>query len=163
MKFKKLIITAVCLLAPLSAMAEKSAYINSAVILQQAPQTIEANQVLQDEFKNRELDLKAQAAEIRSSEEKYKKDSTIMSDAQKKKAEENIIAKVRAFKMTEQSFKEDLNRRRTGMIKDLQSTLKSVIQGYGKKHGYDFIFSEGVAYASDSVDITNQILAELKK
>lgn len=39
-----------------------------------------------------------------------------------------------------------------------------MIQAYGKQQGYDFIFTDSsIAYASDAVNITDEILEELKK
>jgi Skp family chaperone for outer membrane proteins len=45
----------------------------------------------------------------------------------------------------------------------MQKSISEVIRSYGENNGYDFIFTEGVAYASDSVNITDEILKELAK
>jgi Skp family chaperone for outer membrane proteins len=50
------------------------------------------------------------------------------------------------------------------LLQQVQISIKAVIQAYGEKQGYDFIFTDaGIAYASDAVDITDEILKELKK
>ena len=50
------------------------------------------------------------------------------------------------------------------LLRDVQTEIKAIIQEYGSKNGYDFIFTDaGVAYGSDAVNITQDILDELKK
>ena len=143
--------------------AGKSAFINPAIILEQSPQARAASQALENEFKQRELDLRAMAVSIQDMEKKYQNDSAIMSAEQKKKVEDQLIQSKRKFQFDQQSVKEDLQLRRKQLIQELQKSISDVIRNYGEKNGYDFIFTEGVAYASDSVNITQEILKELAK
>jgi outer membrane protein len=143
--------------------AGKSAFINPAIILEQAPQARAASKALENEFKQLEADLRSRAIKIREMENNYQKDSAIMSAAQKKKIEGEIIQKKRQFQFDQQSVKEDLQLRRKQLIQEMQKSISDVIRSYGEKNGYDFIFTEGVAYASDSVNITEEILKELAK
>jgi len=143
--------------------AGKSAFINPAIILEQAPQARAASKALENEFKQLEAALRSRAIKIQEREKNYQKDSAIMSAAQRKKIEGEIIQEKRQFQFDQQSVKEDLQLRRKQLIQELQKTISDVIRSYGEKNGYDFIFTEGVAYASDSVNITEEILKELAK
>ncbi len=143
--------------------AGKSAYINPAIILEQSPQARAASKALENEFKQLEADLRSRAIKIQQMEKKYQKDSSIMSATQRKKIEGDIIQEKRQFQFDQQSVKEDLQLRRKQLIQELQKSISEVIRSYGEKNGYDFIFTEGVAYASDSVNITEEILKELAK
>ena len=87
-----------------------------------------------------------------------------MSDDQKKKAEEDIVQNKRRFQFEQQSLKDDLQARQRELLQQVQVEIKTVIQEYGKSQGYDFIFTDNsIAFASDAVDITDEILQELKK
>ena len=163
MKLKFIISLLLCFVVSNLNAAGKSGFINPAIILEQAPQAIAASKALETEFKQIELDLRARAMKIQEMEKNYQNDSLIMSDAQKKKSEDEIIQNKRKFQFDQQSVKEDLELRRKQLIQDLQKTISEVIRRYGQQNGYDFIFTEGVAYASDSVNITQQILKELAK
>ena len=44
----------------------------------------------------------------------------------------------------------------------LQQQVKSVIDDIAKEGEYNLIFSEGVAYADDKHDITDQVLEKMK-
>jgi len=141
-----------------------NAFIKSKVLLEQSPQAIEANNKLQEQFGDREQSLRGLAQEIQEMEKTYKNDSAIMSAEQKKKAEDNIIQNKRRFQFEQQSLKEDLQAKQRELLQQVQVSIKAVIQAYGKKQGYDFIFTDAsIAYASDAVDITDEILKELKK
>ena len=152
-----------CFVVPVANAAGKSAFINPAVLLEQSPQARAAGKALEKEFKQREADLRTRAIQIQEMEKNYQKDSAIMSDAQKKKIEGEIIQKKRQFQFDQQSVQEDLQLRRKQLIREIQKSISDVIRSYGENNGYDFIFTEGVAYASDSVNITDEILKELAK
>lgn len=143
--------------------AGKSAFINPSIIIEQAPQAIAASKALEQEFSQRDSDLRAAAANIQELEKSYQNDSAIMSSDQKKKIEEEIVQKKRKFQFDQQSIQQDLQLRRQQVLQGLQKTISVVIRKYGKDNGYDFIFTEGVAWASEDVDITNEILKELAK
>ena len=160
-------ITAFLLLALVSVglnAAGKTAFINSKVLLEQSPQAIEANAELQKQFGDREQGLRKLAQEIQQMEKTYKTDSAVMSAEQKKKSEDSIIQNKRRFQFEQQSLKEDLQAKQRELLQKVQVSIKTVIQDYGSKNGYDFIFTDSsIAYASDAVNITDEILKELKK
>lgn len=144
--------------------AGKNAFINSKVLLEQSPQAIAANNELKKQFGEREQNLRTLAQSIQEMEKTYQNDSAIMSAEQKQKAEDNIIQNKRRFQFEQQSLKEDLQAKQRELLQQVQVSIKAVIQSYGKAQGYDFIFTDAsIAYANDSVNITDQILQELKK
>jgi len=163
MKYKITTLLIISLISLGANAAEKLAFINPAVLMEKSPQAINAANKMKDEFKGRETKLREQVAAIQTMEKNYKNDSAIMSDDQRKKAEEAIIQSKRKFQFDQKSLKEDVQKRRGQLIQELQKNISGVIQEYGKKNGYDFIFSNGVAFASAAVNITDDILKELQK
>ncbi len=144
--------------------AGKTAFINSKVLLEESPQAIAANTELQKQFGEREQSLRKLAQEIQQMEKTYKTDSAVMSAEQKQKAENNIIQNKRRFQFEQQSLKEDLQGKQRELLQKVQVSIKKTIKDYGDKNGYDFIFTDAsIAYASDAVNITEDILKELKK
>jgi outer membrane protein len=144
--------------------AGKSAYINTKLLLEKSPQAMAANDMLQKQFGGRDQSLRKLAQDIKKMEQTFKNDSAIMSSEQKKKAEDNIIQNKRRFQFEQQSLKEDLQAEQKELLQKLQVTIRKIIQAYGETHGYDFIFTDAsIAYASDTVNITAEILKELEK
>jgi outer membrane protein len=141
----------------------KAAFINSAIILRDAPQAKAASDAMMNEFKDREQKLRQADEELKQAAANWQKDSAIMSDDQKKKKEEELLEKQRKLRFDAQSLKEDVDLRRKQEIQKLRDSITGVIKDYAQKHGYDLIFTEGVAYADAKVDITDEILDVLKK
>jgi outer membrane protein len=144
--------------------AGKNGFIESKVLLEQSPQAIEANSKLTAQFGEREQSLRKLAQSIQQMEKTYQTDSAIMSAAQKQKAEDNIVQNKRRFQFEQQSLKEDLQSKQRELLQDVQKVIKETIQSYGANNGFDFIFTDtSVAYGSDAVNVTEDILKELKK
>ena len=144
--------------------AGKSAFISTKILLDKSPQAIDANKVLQQEFGGREQSLRDLAISIQQMEKSYQNDNAIMSADQKTKAESKIVQNKRKFQFEQQSLKEDLQSKQRELLQKVQVSIRAVLQAYGKDNGYDFIFTDAsVAYASDAVNITDEILQELEK
>ena len=149
----------------MGALAEgKFAFINAKMLLEKSPQAITANTELKAQFGEREQSLRKLAEGIQQMERTYQTDAAIMSDEQKKKAEDNIIQNKRRFQFEQQSLKEDLQNKQRELLQAVQIEIKEVLQSHGEKNGYDFIFTDtSIAFGSDAVNITEDILKELQK
>jgi outer membrane protein len=144
--------------------AGKSAFFNAQILLEQSPQAIAATTALKEEFGEREQSLRKLGQGIQQMEKTYQTDSAIMSEEQRKKAEENIIQNKRRFQFEQQSLKEDFQAKQRELLQEVQEAIRTVIQAYGTENGYDFIFTNSsIAFGSDAVNITPQILEQLKK
>ena len=142
----------------------KLAFINAKLLLEKSPQAIAANTQLKEQFGEREQTLRKLAQSIQQMEKTYQTDGAIMSAEQKKKAEDNILQSKRRFQFEQQSLKEDLQSKQRELLQVVQVALKDVIKAYGIANSYDFIFTDtSVAFASDAVNITQEILKELQK
>jgi len=141
----------------------KAGFINSAIILQQAPQAQQAIADMKAEFNDREKALRALAEEIKSEEENLKKDAAIMSPDQKQRLTSELVEKQRKLRFDAQSLKEDLDLRRKQEVQKLRTEITGVIQKYARDNGFDMVFTEGVAFAADPVNITDEILDILRK
>ena len=146
-----------------SAAELKAAFINSAIILQQAPQAQKAIADMKSEFEQRENALRALSEEIQKEEQNMQKDAAVMSPEQKKKMNADLVEKKRKLRFDAQSLQEDLDLRRKQEIQKLRTEIAAVIKKYSEDNGYHLVFTEGVAYAHESVDITDEILKELQK
>jgi outer membrane protein len=142
----------------------KFAFINAKDLLEKSPQAVAANSELKAQFGEREQNLRKLAQGIQQMEKTYQTDAVIMSAEQKKKAEDKIIQDKRRFQFEQQSLKEDLQNKQRELLQVVQAKIKAVLQAHGEKNGYDFIFTDtSIAFGSDAVNITDEILKELQK
>ena len=141
----------------------KVGVVNTAKLMEQAPQAKAAISKMESEFAPREKELVALQREIKSKEEKLARDGAVMSEEARSRLERELVSKRREFKRGQDEFREDLNIRRNEELSKLQRYLYEAIVALAREEKYDLIVSEGVVYASDRIDITDAVLDRLKK
>ena len=137
----------------------KIAYVNIATILQQAPQTEAIRVELEKELMPKKEEVEAKQAELQKlGETLSKKDADKISDAEKEQ-----YGKLRQeFGQMMQEYQQTVNKRKNEELGGFQNTVLREVQTYARENGYSLVVSEGVLYASPTVDITAQILARLQ-
>jgi len=151
------------LLAPLHAAEVSVAFVNTQRVLEQAPQAASARDKLQREFAPRDSELVSAGKQLKGLEERLSRDSSIMSDSERRKLEREILSLQRELKRDREAFTEDLNIRRNEEFAKLQRDVAAAIVALAKENRYDLIFEAGVVYASDRVDITEMVLQRLNR
>ena len=70
----------------------------------------------------------------------------------------------------EQSFREEtefwqntMNNKKIDLLKEIEILVNQTINEYAKRENYDLILYENIAFASDKVDISKEIIAEIEK
>ena len=142
---------------------QKIAFVNQTKLLQKAPQAKSARSKLQKEFGKRDKSLVKLQKEINKNATKLQKDAAILSTAELNKLKRKIVLLKRDLERDKAAFKEDLSIRQNEELLKLQKLVLQSIQTIAKKEKYDLIISDGVIYVSKKVDITDKILAQLKK
>ena len=146
-----------------SADGVKIGFVNSKIIMEQAPQAGKAQKNLEREFSTRETSLKAEASEIVELEKQLKKDGAIMSESKLAALERKILKKKRDLERGSDELREDLNIRRSEELGLLQREVSKVIKEIAEKEDYDIILAENhLVFASKKIDITDKILQRLK-
>lgn len=139
------------------------AFVNTQKVLEEAPQAAAAREKLQHEFAPRESELVAAQKRYKSLEDKLARDGEVMNETEKRKLEREIVTQQRELKRSRETFTEDVNIRRNEEISKLQREVASAIVQLAKENNYDIILESGVVYASDRVDITDQVLKRLNQ
>jgi len=130
-------------------------------ILREAPQTISANKKLEKEFGSRSEKLKVKIQTLQTDEKKYQKEALTLTDEQKDKTEKSLQQRRIEIQRLERELREDMDLRRREEIGDLQEKINQAIDKIANDEKYDLILYNGIAFASDNVDITNRIIKSL--
>ena len=141
----------------------KIGFINPIKVLETAPQAESARNELEKEFAQRKDDLEAEEAAVRRLDERLGRDSAVMSDSERQRLERDVLSRKRDLRRAKEEFREDLNLRRNDELAKLQKEILQVINQLAKEQGYDLIVGEGVIYASDAIDISDQVLERLRQ
>ena len=163
MKYKFLAF-ATLFLASLSVYAElKVGFVQVDKILQEAPQTIESNKKLEKEFSSRTDKLKADVKALKERESSFSKDALTMKDSERGTKEKSLSQLRVDVQRIERELREDINIRRNEELGGLQEQINKAVTAVSKAEGYDLVLYNGVAYASEKIDITDKILKSLGK
>ena len=163
MKFKFLAFAAL-FLASLSAYADlKVGFVQVDKILQEAPQTIESNKKLEKEFSSRTDKLKADVKSLKERESSFSKDALTMKESERDTKEKSLSQLRVDVQRKERELREDINIRRNEELGGLQEQINKAVTSVAKAEGFDLVLYNGVAYASEKIDITDKILKSLGK
>ncbi|GAB4260658.1 MAG: OmpH family outer membrane protein [Methylomicrobium sp.] len=139
----------------------KVGFVNIPAVLEKAPQAEKAKKRLEQEFSPRDKQLVAQQNDIKNLEERLTRDAAVMGDSERRNLEKDILNKQREFKRSQQEFSEDFNIRRNEELGKLQRKIVEAIRNLAKDEDYDLLLTDGVIYASESIDVTRQIQEKL--
>lgn len=132
-------------------------------ILQEAPQTIESNKKLEKEFSSRTDKLKADVKSLKDKEAAFAKDALTMKDSERVSREKSISQLRVEIQRNERELREDINIRRNEELSGLQDQINKAVTSVAKAESFDLVVYNGVAYASEKIDITDKILKSLGK
>jgi outer membrane protein len=158
------VLIAVMLMYSAGAAAEtKIGFVDTAKLMEAAPQVKAAQAKIESEFAPREKELVALQQQIRKLEDKMSRDSSVMSETQTSKLEREVLAKRRDLKRSQEEFRDDLNIRRNEVLSKLQKEIYNVVVAFAKEQKFDLILTQGVVYSSDKVDVTESVLKKLRQ
>ena len=141
----------------------KIGVVNVQKVLTSIPQTETATKKLEKEFGARDRAIGKDNKELEDLADRLKKDSAIMSDAERARVERDITTKQRDLKRKAEEFQEDLNFRRNEEMQAIQKKIAANVRDYAKENAYDFILVNSAVYFSDRVNITGSIIERMKK
>jgi len=160
----KFLAVATLFLTSLSAYADlKVGFVQVDKILQEAPQTIESNKKLEKEFSARTDKLKADVKSLKERESSFSKDVLTMKDSERGTKEKSLSQLRVDVQRIERELREDINIRRNEELGGLQEQINKAVTSVSKEEGFDLVLYNGVAYASEKIDITDKILKSLGK
>ena len=163
MKFKFLAFASLFLIS-LSVYADlKVGFVQVDKILQEAPQTIESNKKLEKEFSSRTDKLKADVKTLKERESSFSKDALTMKESERDTKEKSLSQLRVDIQRKERELREDINIRRNEELSGLQEQINKAVTSVAKAEGFDLVLYNGVAYASEKIDITDKILKSLGK
>lgn len=161
---KSLILTTTALLFSLNAYSaeNKVGFVNVARLLEKAPQADKAKKDLEREFAPRDKKLLAEQKDIKQMEERLSKDAAIMSDSERQRLDKDLITRKREAKRLQDEFREDFNLRRNEELAKLQKEIFEAIQTLAKDEHFDLLLTDGVVYASETIDVTSKVERKLE-
>lgn len=172
MKTLKSLLLTVALVCTLSTYAQiggqKIAYVDSDYILSNIPEYADAQEELNALSTKWENEVKAIYNKVSEMYKKYQTEMVLLSEDQKHAREQEIINKEQEAKNLQmQYFGADgqLYQKQTELVQPIQEKIYTALTELAQQKGYSFIFDlasgTSILYASDKVDVSDDVLDQL--
>lgn len=148
---------------PASAQDIKIGSVNWARLVIESPQAERVRESMQGQFASRMEDMQEKNEQLESDVERLQRDGSVMSQEARKKLEDSIRDQRRRLRLAREEYSEDVQRAQQEEMQALQQELRQVVGQFARDRGYDLIIGDGVLYAADKVDLTEQVLQLLKE
>ncbi len=169
MNIKKSIAVLVALLGfALTGMAQKFAMVDMEYVLSNVAAYEVANNQLEQLSQRWQKEVENVSREAETMYNNYKSQMPFLTDEQKKKYEEEIVAKEKeAVELRNKYFGPDgeMYKKRQTLMKPIQEEVYNAVKKVSEERGYMCIFdrasSADIIFASPRIDISNEVLAKL--
>lgn len=160
--FGALLLALLYLLAAPAYSQSKIGFVNANIILEQAPQAVQALKKLEEEFATRDEELISLREEIQTIESALAQLSMTESSDKRAEMERGIRQKQRELARLEEDFRDDFNVRRNQELQTLQMLIQQVITEVRQDEAFTLILNQdAIASASKEADITPLVLQKL--
>ncbi len=148
--------------------AQKFALIDMEYVLRNVPAYEMANEQLNQVSQRWEKEVNELSKEAETMYKNYQADMVFLTDDQKKKREEEIVAKEK--EATDLRYKYfgpegELYKKRQSLIKPIQEDVYNAVKAVAEEKGYQAIFdrasSQSIVFASPRIDVSNEVLNKL--
>ena len=165
---KNLLITALFCLFGLTANAQKFALIDMEYILKNIPAYERANEQLNQLSKRWQSEVEAVALEAQTLYKNYQSEAVFLSEEQKTKKEEEIVAKEKEAQELKRKYfgpEGELYKKRESLMAPIQDEIYIAVKEISDAKGYTVVIDRASAasiiYASPKIDISNEVLVKL--
>lgn len=165
---KNLLITALFCLVGLAANAQKFALIDMEYILKNIPAYERANEQLNLISKRWQGEVEAVALEAQTLYKNYQSEAVFLSEEQKTKKEEEIVAKEKEAQELKRKYfgpEGELYKKRESLMTPIQEEIYNAIKDISDQKGYSLILDRasdaGIIFANPKIDISNEVLTKL--
>ena len=131
-------------------------------IMQTSTEMKEVQLKLEKEFKPRRDKLVAAEESIKSDMEKFKRDSAVMSQSQKKDLEQKIVKAQQDFERNGQQYQQELGAAHNKAMEGFYNKVKEIIAKVAEKEKYDLVLQKDAApFSANKVDVTAQVMKSI--
>ena len=141
----------------------KIGYLNANIIVAQAPQGVAAFNELKKKYAGRENELRQLESEIKTIDEKLEDPAKFgLAGEEILQLQEESRIKSRELERGVAEFNEDFDWERNQELEKLQKTVTNLIYRMADEQNFDLIVEAPVVWASDRINLTEEVLAELQ-
>jgi len=150
------------IVAPMSVYAQgKIGAIRTADIVLESPQFKAGAERMKAEFERRQNDLQANAKKFQEDAEKFQREADFMANDARATREKDLNSRRIDLGLQQRQLQEDMQNRDRELTQQMRDRINEVIVDVARELKYDLVVQDP-AYASESMDITDEVLKRLK-
>lgn len=128
------------------------------------PQISKINDSLTKQFKGRQDQIVQAQRNLESETKNLEKNAAVMKVDERTNLEKKIMTDRNNVQTMVASFQKDLSKQQSDSLHGFSQQLDSVVSKLAAKTGFDLVIQKGsVLYAKSDLDITQQVLDDLRK
>ena len=165
---RKMMIMGLMALMALTANAQKFALIDMDYILKNIPAYERANEQLNQVSKKWQAEVEALNTEASTMYKNYQNEVVFLSQEQKKKRQEDIMAKEKEASDLKRKYfgpEGELFKKRESLMTPIQEEIYNAVKDISELRGYSLILDRssnaGIIFGSPKIDISNEVLEKL--
>ena len=147
---------------------QKFAYVDSDYMLNNIPEYADAQEELNTLSTKWQNEVKALYDKVSEMYKKYQTEMVLLSEDQKRAREQEIVNKEQEAKNLQMQYfgsEGQLYQKRTELVQPIQEKIYTALNELAQTKGYTFVFDmasgTSILYASDKVDISDDVLDQL--
>ena len=148
-----------------NAMAQKFALVDMEYILKNVPAYERANEQLNQVSKKWQAEVDALTTEAQTLYKNYQSEAVFLSEEQKTKSEDNIIAKEKEAAELKKKYFGPEGELYKSLMAPIQDEIYNAVKEISDQKGYSMVLDRasdaGIIFASPKIDISNEVLAKL--
>lgn len=120
----------------------------------------QAKEQLAAKLKKYQEEINSRQEELKRLKEGLEKQGMLLSEAARAAKEKDYQQKLKEFQRFTKDAQEELQGKDEELTRKILEGMEKVIQEYGRKNGYTFIFvrNESMLFADDKADLTDEVL-----
>lgn len=165
---RKILLVLFAAVCCVGANAQKFALVDMEYILRNVPAYEMANEQLNQVSLRWEKEVNELAKEAETLFKNYQADMVFLTDDQKKKRQEEIVAKEKEVTDARHKYfgpEGELYKKRQSLMMPIQKDVYDAVKKVSEEKGYQVIFdrasSQSIIFASPRIDVSNDVLAKL--
>lgn len=163
-RFVGAVITSMLILSSTNALADgtKIGVVDLQKIMQTSVQMKAIQDKLEKEFKPRRDKLVSMEEELKKDMEKFKRDSSVLSQAKRKELERKIVTTQQQFEREGQQYQQELSTAHNEAMEDFYNKIRAAIAKVAESDKYDIVLQKDAApFSADKLDVTARVMKEI--
>ncbi len=147
----------------LSAQAQKIAYINVNILFNEYAKVKGMDKMLEAQFSGPKKELEKMVTDIKSLEKEIKTNELLMTESKLTSSKTKLKNMVIAYREKGTALEQELKVIRNKEMSAFREIVFEVTKKYAAEKKYDLILNEGVMFASEKANITDEISKRVNK